>query len=359
MSDAHGWDNVPGNELMRSANKFVVRDYGSVRSFWAAHEDAGDIWDRGYKVRFTSVFVWEPDKWAAIGWSGAGGKTTRDKLLKEMKDPFIMVCYVVTKNNKRAKKETLGKVVGFYLVSHKKGHRNEFSHPECHESCPKQWTHALRALRAFSFLPESRIDANKFYPDLGGNAMEITSQSVPLDKKLIARIREIPWREDDIYRPVPALRNNVMARLSSPSRGMVRAGPASNEGYIVSGGTQSLPRELYILRLEGDADAYLGQAANGQEIIKVGLSVSPERRKSDFQKALPKGAFHWEAIRTMRSCGLPPCSSHSIAVKGEDAMKNYLEKKAEWLGGEFYLAKKQDIDEAWRLGCQAAREARD
>ena len=359
MFDAHGWDNVPGNKLTVWAQGLIKKNYGSIRSFEATHEDASDIWDRGYDVLFTSVWVWEPDKWAAIGWSDPGGEAKRDNLLKELTDPFIMVCYV-TKTSKRAEKETRGKIVGFYLVSHKTGHRNEFCDPVYHKENPGKWAHAVRALRAFSFFPEDYIDADKLYPELLPRyARTIASHARLLDPGQVDRLREMPWREDYIYKSAPALRNNAVVGSSSPSRGMVRAGPASNEGYFVSGGTQLLPYELYILRLEGDTDAYLGYSANGRQIIKIGMAVDSERRKSDFQRALPKGAFRWATIRTMRSRNLPPCSSHSIAVKGEDAMKNYLKENADWFDGEFYLANEQDIDEAWKLGCQAARAARD
>lgn len=120
-------------------------------------------------------------------------------------------------------------------------------------------------------------------------------------------------------------------------------------------GTQFLPRELYILRLDGDIDAYLGRSASGCAIVKVGLSASPDLRRQTFQKAMPRGAFNWQIERTTRAIGLSPYASHAAAVKGEDAMKRHLAAHSEWLGGEFYLATEETIEAAWQAGCDAAQ----
>lgn len=140
------------------------------------------------------------------------------------------------------------------------------------------------------------------------------------------------------------------------SKGMVQAGPASNEGYVVSAGTQWLPRELYILRLSGDIGAYLGKPADGRAIIKVGLAASPDIRRQSIQKAMPHGAFRWTTDRTTTAHGRARYPNHAVAVRGENAMKSYLAAHAEWLGGEFYLASDEDIETAWHLGCQAAEK---
>jgi hypothetical protein len=71
---------------------------------------------------------------------------------------------------------------------------------------------------------------------------------------------------------------------------------------------------------------------------------------------MPRGAFHWQVDRTTTSCGHARYPNHTVAVKGEAAMKRHLAAHAEWLGGEFYLATEEDIEFAWELGCQAAQE---
>lgn len=124
--------------------------------------------------------------------------------------------------------------------------------------------------------------------------------------------------------------------------------------YVVAGGTQWLPRELYVLKLDGDTDAYLGDAASGRFIVKVGLAASPELRRQAFQKAMPRGAYTWQVYRTTRGVGMKEFPNHAIAVIGEDAMKRHLAANADWLGGEFYLASEDVIETAWQKGCEAA-----
>ena len=99
---------------------------------------------------------------------------------------------------------------------------------------------------------------------------------------------------------------------------MVPAGPANDSGYIVP---KNLPRELYILRLTGDISACLGRPDEGKTIIKTGLSYSPDLRRQSLQKAMPRGVFKWQVMKTTRKDGMIPYNSFSAAVAGENAMK--------------------------------------
>lgn len=361
MFDAHGWD-APGNKLMTSAPALIVRQYGSIRNFEAAHEAreeidyaaVHDIWDRGYSVLFTSFWGWSPGTWGTVGWSGERGLTRRSNLLAKLTDPFITVCYV-TSNRSDIDPALKGKIGGFYLVSHETGDRDEFTHPIHHSRDPGKWRHSLRALRAFSYLPEHRLHVTDLDPGILARARSVSAMGEVLtDPAQIKLLRDTPWMEVDVYQPASTLA--VESRTKGGLRGMVQAGPASNNGYVVAAGSQWTPRELYILRLDGDANAYLGQEASGRLIVKVGLAASPDMRRQAFQKAMPRGAFNWVVHRTTSGCGLGHCPSHAVAVKGEDAMKRHLAAHADWLGGEFYLATEADIEAAWQFGCQAVQE---
>jgi hypothetical protein len=131
-------------------------------------------------------------------------------------------------------------------------------------------------------------------------------------------------------------------------------GDAASRGFVVPEGTQNLPRELYVLRLSGDVTAYLGRHVDGAAIYKIGLSVSPDLRRQALQKSMPRGIFRWKVARSTRLDGHAPYNGFAAAVAGEDAMKRHLARKAEWLGGEFYLASEAEIETAWRLGHEAA-----
>lgn len=311
-----------------------------------------EIWTDETSVLFTSFWGWDPATWGTVGWSGDRGLTRQTNLMEQLSDPFITVCYV-TANKTYTDPDLKGKISGFYLVSHETGDREEFTHPIHHDRDAGKWRHSNRAIRAFSYLPEYRLSVSELEPDFLTRARSISAMGEILtDPVLIQRLKAIPCEETEVYQSVSA-----QAALSDEhSYGMVQAGPASGEGYEVKSGSQNTPRELYILRLGGDVSAYLGRPVETRSIIKVGLSGSPDMRRQHIQKAMPRGSFNWTVDRTLRSCGLNPCPNHKIAVVGEDAMKRYLARHAEWLGSEFYLAHETDIDTAWQLGCQAVKD---
>ena len=359
MFAAHGW-RAAGDKLMISAPALIVEHYGTIRAFEIAHQKGHgmddhlpeDIWGQAYSVLFTSFWGWSPEDWGTVGWSGDLGFPRRRNLLAELTDPFITVCYV-TSNKSDIDPDLKGKVAGFYLVSHQTGDRDEFTHPIRHRLEPDKWRHSLKALRAFSYLPEYRLSVSELDAGLLSRARSVSAMGEILTvSQQIELLRKTPFIEVDVYASTGGA--DAKPNDAASLKGMVRAGPASNDGYVVSDGTQWLPRELYILRLNGDIGAFLGKPADGQAIIKVGLSASPEMRRQSIQKAMPRGAFEWQIDRTTTSTGRKRYPGHAVAVKGENAMKRHLAAHADWLGGEFYLASKADIESAWDLGCQAA-----
>ena len=358
MFEVHGWQ-VPGSRLMIDAPRLIVERYGSIEAFEAAHREpargvevrAADIWAQGYDVLLTSYWGWTPETWGTLGWTGARGLGRRTNLLKSLTDPFLTVVYV-TSNKGYIDRDLKGKIAGFYLMSHETGDRDEFTHPIHHSHDLGQWRHSLRALRAFSYLPEYRLGVS----DLGAEYLERARHISAMGEVLtntshLRRLSQIPYEEVEVYTPSSTSVPMATVRIN---QGMVPAGPASMDGYTVAGGAFWLERELYILRLEGDVDAFLGEPSNGHFIFKVGLAASPELRRQSLQKALPRGIFEWQRFRTTRSAGLPLCPDHAHAVRGEDAMKRHLAAQGKWLGGEFYLASSEVIEAAWKLGCEAA-----
>lgn len=357
MFDHFGWD-APGNKLMTSAPRLIAEKYGSIRHFEAAHQKppvepfaSTNIWDSGFDVLLTSFWGWTPETWGTVGWTGDQGYTRRKNLLAKLTDPFITVCYV-TSNKSYIDRTLKGKIAGFYLVSHETGDRDAFTHPIHYGRDVEKWRHSLRALRAFSYIPERRLKVTDLDPSMLARARSISAMGEVLsDPTHIKLLRETPYVEVDVYTTASVVTGDIAAGSAS---GMVQAGPASSGGYVVAGGSQWLPRELYVLKLDGDADAYLGFAASGRIIVKVGLAASPDLRRQTFQKAMPRGAFTWQVHRTTRGVGRKEYPNHAIAVIGEYAMKRHLATHADWLGGEFYLASEDVIEAAWRKGWEAA-----
>ncbi len=317
-------------------------------------EDGADFWTDETSVLFTSFWGWTPETWGTVGWSGDRGLTRRANLLKELTDPFITVCYV-TSNKSFIDPALKGMIAGFYLVSHQAGDRDAFTHPIHHGRSPEKWRHSLRAMRAFSYFPEHRLSVSEFDPALLARARSVSAMGEILtDPGQIELLRETPWVEVEVYTPGA---QGTDPEEAFPRQGKVRAGPASQDGYVVSGGARLLQRELYVLHLTGDTDAYLGKSADGRSIYKIGLSVSPDMRRQAFQKSMPHGAFNWRIDRTSAGSGFGSCFSFDAAVAGEDAIKECLVESADWLGGEFYLATVAEIDEAWQAGHAAAHSS--
>lgn len=307
-----------------------------------------EVWD-GRSVLFKSFWGWSPEKWGALGWSSDG---RRDTICKTLTDPFILVCNV-TLSAPGAEKHERGKIVGFYLISHKRGDRDEFTDPVFHTLEPEKWRFALRAVRAFTYLPEYRLDTREFDATFLKNGQSVGAHGVVItDARQLAFLRETPWIEVPVYQPRSA--SAVPATTPAP-KGWVPAGPENQGGYLVPAMTQRLARHLYILRLDGPADAFLGLPSQGRRIIKIGLAASPESRRSQFQAALPRGAFRWETHRTTFAPGKPHHWPFHAAEAGEYTMKRHLAACATHLDGEFYLASEADIDDAWRLGVAAAQ----
>lgn len=318
-------------------------------------DGALDFWTDDTSVLFTSFWGWTPEDWGTVGWSGDRGLTRRTNLLKQLTDPFVTVCYV-TSNKSYIDPALKGMIAGFMLVTHETGDRDEFTHPIHHGRDPDKWRHSLRAIRAFSYLPEHRLSVAEFDPGLMARARSVSAMGEILtDRRQIDRLRETPWVEVKVYSPDGG---DELLNDMGPARGMVRPGPAAGRGYSVPDGTRDLPRDLYVLRLEGDTDAYLGRPAGGRAIYKIGLSASPDMRRQAFQKSMPRGAFEWSVERTSRAAGHGSCASFDAAVAGETAMKKHLVESSDWLGGEFYLATEADIDAAWRIGHAAVQAFR-
>jgi hypothetical protein len=315
--------------------------------------DPQAFWADETSVFFTSFWGWSPDKWGTIGWTGKKGLTRRTNLLNQLSDPFIAVIYVT----KWAGTDQDGKIVGFYLVSHETGHRTDFTHHSLHAIEPDKWVHSLRAIRAFSYVPEYCLEAASFDPSLVNRAQPVAKWGEVLtDRRQIDRLRNTPWVEVPVYDPTAQA--TTEDEELAPTRGFNRAGPANRNGYVVSSSALLLERQIYILRLDGCTDSYLGKKSNGRRIYKIGLSASPDLRRQSLQSGMPEGAFHWIVYHHSGNSGQATGLCFEAAVAGENAMKKYLAQHANWLGGEFYLTEESHIDQAWELGCAAAKSFR-
>jgi hypothetical protein len=307
-----------------------------------------DIWE-GRSVYIKGLYGWTPETWAAIGWSD----NRRETLIKNTTDPFIMVTYVI-KTSKEASADIRGKIVGFYIVSHQKGHRDEFTDPIHFQRQPDKWINALKAVRAFSFLPEYQPDVYAFDPSLKNGSQGKASTGVELNADKIKELRLLPYIEVPIFDPTYKAGRTIDNVIRVPSLNKVRGGPQNRSGYTVEGEPLETEKELYALCLDGDTSHFLGESANGRKIYKIGLSISPRTRLAAFQKALPEGTYRWKLHRSTRGDKHQPYPHFEAALAGEDSIKEYLAQHAKHLGGEFYAVTDAHFQKAWQIGREAA-----
>ena len=352
MFTHHGWPER-GNQMMPAQGKRVVERYGSIRRFEEAHHPGikmtpQQMWSGEYSILLTSFWGWGPERWGTVGFTDLG---RRETILKETSDPFIVVIYL-TKNAQNAPPDMRGMITGFYLVSHIAGHRNEFTAPEHFDREPEKWQHSLRALRAFSFLPEYRLHIDEFDATVSDRAQSVAKSAEFIRPELVARLHAIPFVEVPVWGSTG--QTEPVMRVETATSNMVRSGPANRSGYMVSGEPVDTEKELYALVLNGDTSAFLGEAAGERRIFKIGLSMSPKTRLETFRKSMPKGAFEWAIFRSTRADRDAPYPCFESAEAGEMAMKKYLGAHSDWLGGEFYAATNAQLEAAWKEGRECA-----
>lgn len=355
---AHGWD-WPGNQAMNRAATLLAERYGNIRTFEEKFDvDAfsDDPFAGDPEVWITSFWGYTPEKWGCVGFTQAGRLRT---LRRERTFPFLMVIYV-TEGSPDAAPHDRGKVMGFYELSELTGDRDLFTAADHHSLSPKSWRHSFKALRAYEILPEYRPHIRDFDPTIReeGRELAVSKNGAQLPSHSVEILKSLPRREVPVFGVQYNLDFDIVipgrGDASSPGKGYVQGGAGRRLGYEVRE-PKGTEKELYVLKLSGDPEAFLGRPCDGQDIFKVGLSISPKTRAQALNKAMPRGAFSWDVHLSTVWDGHPRYSCFEVAEKGEMAMKLNLASLGErHLGGEFYLASESEIERAWSHGREAA-----
>lgn len=360
MFQVHGWE-VLGNKMMAMAPTLIVREYGSILRFEQLHEPGElmspmeAIYSDPSNVWLTSFYGFRPEEWGFLGFSDEG---RRKSFIDNSKPGALVVIY----GSGKASKEHLGQVIGVQQCSHQIGHSRQFMSPyewNVKESDPQRagkWNYGVKATRAWRVTPESQMDVRAFAPKATetGAWQHIGARGVKLSRQDALNILKLDLQEVDVYgeNPIVGSSPGSAREILAPSK----AGPVSQAPFATK--ESEGPKHLYVLKLEGDADAFLGEAANGKLIIKVGFSKSPMTRRDDHNRTLPRGAFRWEVLYSGQTSGFDPYPSSDHAKAGERAMQEILcrEPHGKSLGGEFFLAETALIKEAWQKGNSTAKE---
>lgn len=360
MFEAHGWPER-STKIMPAVQSRVVETYGSVRAFEQAHE-RGDLMFPMEAIKadppnvwLTSFYGFKPEEWGLLGFTDEG---RRQSFLNGSQPGVLVVIYGAGE----ASKSDLGKIIGIQQCSHQTGHTSKFMSPAewvAKERDPdrrNKWNFAVKATRAWRVTPESRMLVTDFAPEAtaSGAWQHIGARGVRLSRQEALNILKLDLQEIDVYGENPIIGSvpGSAKEILAPSK----AGPASQNPYVTR--ESEGPKHLYILKLVGDADGFLGEKANGHIIIKAGFSRSPQTRCDDHNRALPRCAYRWEVLWSGITSRYDPYPTSEHAKAGEQAMQRVLctEHRGRSLGGEFFLAEPALIDEAWHAGNSKAKE---
>ncbi len=347
--------------MMPSVQAHVVRSYGSVRAFEDAHiadelmlpitaikRDTPNVW-------LTSFYGFAPEKWGFLGFAD---ETRRQGFLRQTQPGVLVVIY----GSGDAPKDELYNVIGIQQCSHQIGSAEQFMHPlawDVKRVDPDQadrWNYAVRTTRAWRVTPESRMNVRKFAPEATrtGAWQHIGSRGVQLSKAEAENILKLDLQEVDVYGENPILGSSAgsATEILAPSK----PGPVSQRSFVTR--ESEGPKHLYILRLKGDTDAFLGKLANGQIIVKAGFSKSPQTRCDDHNRTIPECAFRWEVLHSGPKYDMKAYPTSEHAKHGERVMQQILSSRPRGrsLGGEFFLAEPTLIQDAWEQGNQSAKE---
>lgn len=360
MFEAHGWD-APGSKMMTSAPALIVQAYGSIREFEERHKH-GDLMFPMEAIKtdppnvwLTSFYGFGPWNWGFLGFTE---EWRRDSFLRDTKPGVLVVVYGASK----AIGTERGKILGILQCSHEIGDAQKYMAPDAwneKQADPERrdkWNHGVRVTRAWQIASETRISVREFAPDATQTEawQHIGASGVRLTRQEAERILKLDLQEVEVYGGTPIIDSAVgqAKEILAPSK----AGPVSQSPFVTR--ESEGPKHLYILKLEGDTDAFLGEPANGKVIVKAGFSRSPQSRCGDFNRALPRCAFHWKVLHCGPSSGLDAYPTSDHAKAGEREMQTVLCRApgGHSLGGEFFLATPELIADAWKAGNISARD---
>lgn len=358
MFAAHSW-STGDRVISQIAPTRVVEAYGSVEAFEAAHpanlpspleviEGADpDVW-------LTSYYGFTPESWGMLGFTQ---KWMRDKFRENSRPGALVVVYGA--NGADAPDERM-RILGIQQQSHILGQKYDFLpadrrvEEESDEDRKRRWAFALKASRAWRVTPETRTTVQQFAPITysHGAATIIGARGRKLTAAEARNILALDLVEVPVFGggPVDLLPLGPATDVLRPSK----AGPVSSTGHWRK--EAEGPKHLYVLKLDGNGDHFMGETIGERLVVKVGMSRSPSVRCDDHNRALPKCAFQWTIARSTHHEGRDPFPNSRPALAGEQMMKDFLAREARSLGGEFFLASPKQVEQAWRAGTAAAED---
>ena len=359
MFEEHGWV-TDGKTFGQVAPTRVVETYGSVKAFVTAHEFGKEgncllnplaaIENDPPQVWLTSFYAFDPEQWGVLTFTE---ESVRNTFVRESRPGALVVSYAT----KSSGHQFAGRILGVEQITHIVGPSKDFIEPQAWRlkqlEYPNKWNSGVKTVRAwkiqFDESPTIEEFANETYSiDF---SRTIASRCKLLTANEAKKLLKLPFYEVPVYGgyPIDILTTEIGKKAFRPSK----PGPVSKSSFLTR--ESEGPKHLYILILSGITNSFMEGYPKGRKIFKVGFSVSPEVRRQTFNSALPGENVRWEIHRTTYGEAYAPFADSSPAIAGENAMKDYLDKKATSLGGEFFLASLEEIDNAWRVAVKTAK----
>ncbi|MEP2942345.1 MAG: hypothetical protein ABJO72_00950 [Hyphomicrobiales bacterium] len=312
-------------------------------------------------IWLTSFWGWNPDKWGCLSFSK---EWMRDKFIEQTEPGVLLAIYV--SSSSYSDPSLAGRIVGFMEITHETGDLHQFIDKDSIASLQTdpqlkdKWRYSLRASKAWEIeqpYPFVQDTLPSFVNQARGR--QIGARGMPvIDPDHIANLMRLPVRQVPVFNGEIADNEQPNQTLANIAKKVSRAIYPPKEPYFCA--ESDGPKYLYILRLSGDAGDWLSPHEKPQkeaQIYKVGFSKNPISRARQIQSAYPEGRFKWEILFPDPIPTVAMYPDAKTAIAGEDAMKEYLAKdKKRILGGEFFLATKEEITAAWQYGNEVANK---
>lgn len=332
-------DTFFGVSSMESLANFSEDELGAPLTHILA-EPEPNVW-------LTSFYGWDPEEWGCAGFSAANQADTFEKTTK----PGVLLVVYGAKSS-RTPKHLKGKVLGIYQMSHKRGESAQWLSPGSivrneRNGFEDKWTHAFKCERAWSINPASRPDIEELAPETyakGGHQF-LGSQGRRLSRLEAQNLLKYAWFEESVYLG-RSKTSDEPSEFFTSQQGPIAKHPGRSDK------NPDGPRDLYVLRLNGDVANILGicpDQVKGHHVIKAGLAKNAQRRCDTLNKAIPGNEYYWELVSSTSVDFGWKFPNGEIAKTNERELQFLLQeaKDAMPLGGEFFRVHPEDIENAW------------
>jgi hypothetical protein len=286
------------------------------------------------RVWLRAFWGFNPENEGYVGFTKAGD---RERFLREYQDGDLILIYGA--DQEQTERENRRQVLGFLEVEptpitdvERSSDPNRLWKVE--NGWQNRWTHGVPVKRAWRI--NRRLEAHHLAQKTfdAHNPVLIASRGELLTPDEARLALSLPVTPVNVFGE-PATSEDAraeatMASIVMPSRGVTPSfGPRSFE-------VEDAENHLYLLRLEGDAAAFLGRKpyeVMRKVIVKIGYAKEPKDRCEAHNAHLPpRCQFRWRVLLKSK-----PFPGGVEAKAAEDSLKAVFAKRFESLGGEFFL----------------------